>query len=286
MGDEQRGARRRRWFLLAPIALIPAIPVIIGIVLGLAQPGAGASAASTGVNLTPVPAGPSAPAKPRTSPAKPRTSPAKPRTSPALPVPPGPGAIVAVVLHPTTLRASPHGRRLARLTTKTQFGSPETALVVRHVPGWLGVVATQAGNGNLGWIPLSAVSLVRVNWELKVSLRARRLTVVEGGKVRQRYTVAIGQPAAPTPTGRFAVTDRLATGDPSGPYGCCILALSARSPHAIQGWNGGDRIAIHSTPEVSSIGEAVSHGCLRLTLAEGRWLLDHVPLGTPTLISA
>jgi lipoprotein-anchoring transpeptidase ErfK/SrfK len=30
----------------------------------------------------------------------------------------------------------------------------------------------------------------------------------------------------------------------------------------------------------------VSHGCLRLTLPEGQWLLNHVPLGTPTLISA
>jgi lipoprotein-anchoring transpeptidase ErfK/SrfK len=274
--DEQvgRGARPRRWLLLAPLALIPAIPVIIGIVLGLGQSSSGRSAANTAVNLTPVPSRPSAPAKPRTSPAA------------ALPVPPGPGAIVAVLRHSTTLRSSPHGRQVARLATKTQFGSPETVLVVRHVPGWLGVVATQAGNGKVGWIPLSAASLARVNWELKVSLRARRLTVLEGGKVLQRYTVAIGRPAAPTPTGRFAVTDRLATGDPSGPYGCCILALSARSPHAIQDWNGGDRIAIHSTPEVSSIGEAVSHGCLRLTLAEGRWLLSHVPLGTPTLISA
>ncbi|HSC05067.1 MAG TPA: L,D-transpeptidase family protein [Solirubrobacteraceae bacterium] len=275
MGDEEqvgRGARPRRWLLFAPIALIPAIPVIIGIVLGMGQPDAGTPAANTAVNLTPVPSRPSAPAKPR--------------ISTALPVAPGPGAIVAILLHSTALRAAPHGRRVARLTTKTQFGSRETMLVVRHVPGWLGVVATQTGNGKVGWIPLSAASLVRVNWELKVSLKARRLTVLRGGKVLKRYTVAIGQPAAPTPTGRFAVTDRLTTGNPSGPYGCCILALSAHSPHAIQGWQGGDRIAIHSTPEVSSIGEAVSHGCLRLTLAEGRWLLGHVPLGTPTLISA
>jgi lipoprotein-anchoring transpeptidase ErfK/SrfK len=272
--DEQggRGARPRRWWLLAPIALIPAIPIVIGIVLGLGQPGAGASAPTPAVNLTPVPSRPSAPVKPR--------------VSTALPVAPGPGAIVAVLLHSTTLRATPHGRRIARLTTKTQFGSRETVLVVRHVPGWLGVVATQAGNGKVGWIPLKAASLARVNWELKVSLKARRLTVLKDGKALKHYTVAIGQPAAPTPTGRFAVTDRLTTGDPSGPYGCCILALSAKSPHAIQGWDGGDRIAIHSTPEVSSIGEAVSHGCLRLTLAEGRWLLGHVPLGTPTLISA
>jgi lipoprotein-anchoring transpeptidase ErfK/SrfK len=272
--DEQGGggARPRRWLLLAAIALIPAIPVIIGIVLGLAQPGARAIPASTAVNLTPVPSHPSAPAKHH--------------ASPALPVAPGPGAIVATVLHSTVLRAKPHGRRLARLTTKTQFGSRETALVVRHVPGWLGVVSTEAGNGKVGWIPLRAVSLTRVNWQLKVSLRARRLTVLEGDKVVKRYTVAIGQPAAPTPTGRFAVTDRLTTGDPSGPYGCCILALSAHSPHAIQGWDGGDRIAIHSTPELWSIGQAVSHGCLRLTLPEGRWLLGHIPLGTPTLISA
>jgi lipoprotein-anchoring transpeptidase ErfK/SrfK len=148
------------------------------------------------------------------------------------------------------------------------------------------VVATQAGNGHIGWIPLSATGLARINWQLKVSLSARRLTVLQGGKVINRFTVAIGAPAAPTPTGRFAVTDRLTTGDPAGPYGCCILALSAKSPHAIQGWNGGNRIAIHSTPEVSSIGEAASHGCLRVTLADGRWLLDHVPLGTPALISS
>jgi len=158
--------------------------------------------------------------------------------------------------------------------------------VVERAPGWLGVIGTAAGNGRVGWIPASAASLDRVAWELKVSLSARRVTVIDAGKVLQRYTVAVGAPDSPTPTGRFEVTDRLATGDPTGSYGCCILALSAHSPHAIQHWSGGDRIAIHSTPESSSIGHPVSHGCMRLTLAEGRWLLDHVPLGTPVLISS
>src|SRR5581483_52889 len=170
--DEQagRGARPRRWLLLAPRALIPAIPVIIGIVLGLGQGGAGAAPASTVSNFTPVPSTP--------------TTPTKHPASTALPVAAGPGAIVAVLLHPTALRAKPHGRSIAHLTTKTQFGSRETALVVRHVPGWLGVVTTEGGNGTVGWIPLSAASLVRVNWELKVSLSARKLTVLEGGRVR------------------------------------------------------------------------------------------------------
>lgn len=201
-------------------------------------------------------------------------------------LPPGRGALAAIVRKATQMRVAPAGRALARLPTKTEFGSPQVLWVVAHRHDWLGVVSPLAGNGRLGWIQGSAVTLIRESWELRVSLSARRLTVLDRGKTVKRVTVAIGRPDAPTPTGRFAVTDRLATGDPSGPYGCCILALSAKSPHAIQGWSGGNRIAIHSTPEDSSVGLPVSHGCLRVTLVEGRWLLAHIPLGTPTLVSS
>jgi lipoprotein-anchoring transpeptidase ErfK/SrfK len=192
---------------------------------------------------------------------------------------------VAILRHGTALRASPGGRRLAALGRHTEFGSPEYLLVVARRHGWLAVLSPLAGNGRVGWIAQSAASLARNPWELRVSLAARRLTVLRDGHVVQRVTVAIGPPQTPTPVGRFAVTDRLVTGDPQGPYGCCILALSAHAPHVIQGWGGGDRIAIHSTPENASIGQAVSHGCVRVTLAEGRWLLSHIPLATPTLIS-
>ncbi len=196
------------------------------------------------------------------------------------------GALVAIVRHATTMRVTPGGRTLGALRTRTPFGSPAVVWVTTRRGQWLGVVSALAGNGRLGWIPRSATRLSHVSWELKVSLAARRLTVLQRGKPVQHYPVAIGRPDAPTPTGRFAVTDRLFTGDPSGPYGCCILALSAHSPHAIQGWSGGTRIAIHSTPETSSIGLPASHGCVRVTLADGRWLLAHIPLGTPTLISS
>jgi lipoprotein-anchoring transpeptidase ErfK/SrfK len=214
------------------------------------------------------------------------TSAASAPAPPGLKLPGGSGALVAQLAHPTELRARPGGRVVARLSTKTVFGSPEVMWVARHAGRWLGVVTPQAGNNHVGWIRASAASLSRVTWELRVSLSTRKVTVLDRGHVAQRYTVAIGAPDAPTPTGRFAVTDRLLTGNPAGPYGCCILALSATAPHAIQGWSGGNRIAIHSTPETGSIGEAVSHGCLRLTLAEGRWLVNHIPLGTPTLISS
>jgi lipoprotein-anchoring transpeptidase ErfK/SrfK len=271
---------------VALAVLIPAVPLAFGIGIELggssAAPAVTTTAGFTAVASTAAPA-PATPATQTTGTTSSTRTPTK-RSLP--PVPAGRGAIVASVVHPTALRAIPGGRTMARLSTKTEFGSPETVWVVRRVPGWVGVVATQAGNGRVGWIRQGAVSLGRDTWQLKVSLSARRVTVLNAGKVVRQFTAAIGRTGAPTPTGRFAVTDRLKTGNDNGPYGCCILALSAHSPHTIQGWTGGDRIAIHSTPDTTSIGEAASHGCVRVTLAEGRWLLAHIPLGTPTVISS
>jgi lipoprotein-anchoring transpeptidase ErfK/SrfK len=254
--------------LIALAAAIPVAPIVVGIVL---VSGGGGSAATRNNTFKPVP---------ELSTAAPTLA-----VSPN-PIPPGPGALVAQVMRRTTMRAAPDGRSLGAIGPRTEFGSPEIVLVARHTTRWLGVVSPLAGNGRLGWIPLAATTLSRVATEIKVSLAARRLTVLDSGRILRRYTVAIGRPDAPTPTGRFAVTDRLATDDPSGPYGCCIIALSAHSPHAIQGWGGGTRIAIHATVDTSTIGEAVSHGCLRLTSAEGNWLMYHIPLGTPTVITS
>ena len=268
--------RSPRPVFIALAVLVPIVPILVALLMG----GSGGSAAVL-TNAVTVPAPKFAPA-PSTATAS--ASPAPRDTGVRLP--PGHGALVALLRHPTALHAKPSGHVLAKLGIKTQFGSPQAMWVVRHSGRWLGVVSSTAGNGHVGWIPASVVSLSRVNWELRVSLSARRLTVLDNGQVKQRYTVAIGAPDAPTPTGRFAVTDRLLTGDSAGPYGCCILALTAKAPHAIQDWSGGNRIAIHSTPETETIGEAVSHGCVRLTLAEGQWLINHIPLGTPTLISS
>jgi lipoprotein-anchoring transpeptidase ErfK/SrfK len=256
----------RRPLLAGAAALVPVIPIVIALLL---NSGGGASGSTVATATTP-------PFKPV----------AVPKAAPTnLLLPPGSGALVALVQHPTAMRSAPGGHVYSKVPTHTEFGSPQAMWVVRLSGPWLGVVSPLAGNGRVGWIPASAASLSRVDWKLEVSLAKRQLTVLEGSHVKARYTVAIGASTAPTPTGRFAVTDRLNTGNPGGPYGCCILALSAKAPHAIQDWSGGNRIAIHSTPETSSIGQAVSHGCMRLTLAEGRGLLGHVPIGTPTLIS-
>jgi hypothetical protein len=46
----------------------------------------------------------------------------------------------------------------------------------------------------------------------------------------------------------------------------------------------GDGYLLHGTPDAESIGDAVTHGCMRLHDADIEWLYDHIPVGTPVYI--
>ena len=101
----------------------------------------------------------------------------------------------------------------------------------------------------------------------------------------RRIPVGSAGPATPTPVGEFAVTDKVRMIEEASAYGCCALALTGHQPHIPQGWSGGDRLAVHGTQDESTIGQAVSLGCLRASEADMHWLIDRVPLGTPVEIA-
>ena len=135
--------------------------------------------------------------------------------------------------------------------------------MTRRRDGWLRVVTPELANGRPGWIRESKVRLGAVDVSIHVDRSARRLTVRRHGRVVRRLPVAVGRPGTETPTGRFAVTDKLRTQRADSPYGCCALALSGHQPRLLPGWPGGDRLAIHATPQADSVGQAASLGCLR-----------------------
>lgn len=196
-------------------------------------------------------------------------------------VPVPPPDEVAHVVEPAYLRASPGGRVIARVGRRTQFGSDRVHPIVRRRGDWVGVIAPERQGDRLAWLPAEHVRAASHRVRLHVDLSARTVRVIRGGRVVRRVRVAVGAPGTPTPTGRFAVTDRLKG---FGPYGCCILALSARQPNLAQGWSGGDRIAIHGTAVTSSIGTEASNGCLRATDRNMRRLVRLAPPGTRVLI--
>lgn len=165
------------------------------------------------------------------------------------------------VTRPVRLRATPGGAVVGGILPRTEFRSATILPVVAQRDGWLGVISRELPNGQVGWIAANAgLVAYRTRWSVVASLGRREVVVRESGRVVQRFPVAIGTPSTPTPTGRFAVTDKLLTEDPSSPYGCCILALSAHQPNTPQGWGGGNRVAIHATSLPETIGTAASLG--------------------------
>ncbi len=100
-----------------------------------------------------------------------------------------------------------------------------------------------------------------------VSLEDRKLALVEDGHVKKVYTVAVGKPSTPSPEGSFTIQRRVKNPvyqhngkniqpGPGNPVGTRWMGLNIRG------------YGIHGTNEPKSIGQAASHGCIRMAKAD------------------
>jgi hypothetical protein len=196
------------------------------------------------------------------------------------------GRAVAIVRRSVPLRERPNGGVIARAGTSTEFGSARVMSIAAQRGPWLGVVATEMPNGKLAWVHIEnpGLSFRRHAYSLHADLSGRWLELRRSGRRIRRISVAVGRPGSETPTGRFAVTDKLSGGNYGLYYGCCILALNAHQPNLPPGWQGGNRIAIHGTNAPGTIGSPSSAGCLRAADSDLEILMRRVPLGTPVFI--
>jgi hypothetical protein len=183
------------------------------------------------------------------------------------------------------LHHRPGGRVVAILGDRTDLGS-HTVLTVLGRRGSWAQVSVAVLRGRRAWLRIDGhVARRATRWELRADVSARSLQVLHDGRLVHDYRVAVGAPISPTPIGRFQVTDKLRGPKFGASYGCCILALSTDQPHPPPGWTGMARMAVHGTNAERTIGDAVSAGCLHAHAAAMRWMMRHVPVGTPVVIS-
>jgi lipoprotein-anchoring transpeptidase ErfK/SrfK len=194
--------------------------------------------------------------------------------------------LLARVMAPTELRLAPGGSPVARLGVRTEFGSRRVLAVTARRAGWLEVIAPERPNGGRGWIPERRVRLDATDFSVHIDRSARRLILRRAGRAVRGFPVAVGRRGTPTPTGRFAITDKLHPDGADSPYGCCALALSGHQTRLLPGWPGGDRLAIHATPQVETVGTRASLGCLRGYERDVRVLMRVVPVGAPVFVTA
>ncbi|MGE5507220.1 MAG: LysM peptidoglycan-binding domain-containing protein [Chitinophagales bacterium] len=87
-------------------------------------------------------------------------------------------------------------------------------------------------------------------YSVEVNLANRQLTLLQNGVQQATFPVAIGKPATPTPIGNFTILNKAF--DPGGVFGTRWLGVTE------------DGVGIHGTSDPSSIGLAVSNGCIRM----------------------
>ncbi|MDQ7092778.1 L,D-transpeptidase [Desulfosporosinus sp. PR] len=98
----------------------------------------------------------------------------------------------------------------------------------------------------------------------------RQLELYEGNRLIRRYPIAVGKKATPTPHGHYYIAAKHL--HPGGVFGSRWMGLSLPT------------YGIHGTNSPSSIGQAISKGCIRMHNHDAEALYQHVVIGTPVTI--
>jgi len=196
---------------------------------------------------------------------------------------------VGIARRPITVRRRPADTAplLTRLPLQTPAEYPTVVLVdqVREVDGvpWYKVWLAVAPNESRGWVRDGQMAFYTTTSRIVIDLSRRELMVYRRGELMRTFPVAVGRPGLETPTGHFYITQKLRPPDPSGVYGVLQLGTSATQPK-LNGWPDGGLVAIHGTNEPGLIGQAISHGCVRMTNAAVQAVSRLVPAGSPVII--
>jgi L,D-transpeptidase catalytic domain len=203
-----------------------------------------------------------------------------------------PTQALAELLHGQRVHRSPtsNSRVVATISAHRPITGAQTTLPVigrytgRHGMRWLRVMLPGRPNNFTGWIAQQGTSDFVTGWHIVVDTSRRYIWVYYHGRVARSFPAVVGKPSTPTPSGNFFVEESeiMPSWQVGGPY---ALALSARS-NVLQEFDGGPgQIAIHGRDSLGgTLGQAESHGCMRLATGDITWLAMRIGAGTPVTI--
>jgi lipoprotein-anchoring transpeptidase ErfK/SrfK len=190
-----------------------------------------------------------------------------------------------------SVRSTPSrtGRVVATLTQFRPDFHPRTVLVLdarldrSGRPSWYRISVPGRPNGRTGWIPAGAADVAAVDRWLVIYRGSRKFELYVNGSLRRTGPVAVGARGMETPTGLFYVQSRFV------PRHYPILgayAFETSGYSKLSDWPGGGVVGVHGTNTPWLIGQAVSHGCVRLRNSDVLALRTLVRVGTPIKIVA
>jgi len=176
--------------------------------------------------------------------------------------------------------------RVAQLTWYTADGFPSIYIALRthwdaHGSEWVKLRVPGRPNGRTGWVQRNALGALHLTHLLVVVNRERlRMYFFRGGRQIWSAPVGVGRAGTPTPTGHFWIDERFTIADPGSGY--YPYAFGTTDYSTLSDWPGGGVVGIHGPYyDASGIPGYISHGCIRLHVADDLWFAAHVALGTP-----
>ncbi len=123
---------------------------------------------------------------------------------------------------------------------------------------------------------------------LVLNLKERRVYVYKDDQVIANYRVAIGRRGWETPRGNFSVIQMVENPQWQNPWNGRVSAPGPNSPLG-ERWigfsrEGGKYIGFHGTPGEHVMGQAVSHGCVRMRNRDVKELYELVQTGIPVIV--
>lgn len=126
------------------------------------------------------------------------------------------------------------------------------------------------------------------NTSLVIKLSQRRVFVYQNNQLKVSYPIAVGKAGWETPTGHYKVIDMQRNPAWQHPLNGKVIPPGPDNPLGerwIAFWTDGrDFIGFHGTPEEQLVGQAVSHGCIRMRNKDVLVLYSLVKIGTPVTV--
>jgi lipoprotein-anchoring transpeptidase ErfK/SrfK len=157
----------------------------------------------------------------------------------------------------------------------------ETRRDVEGRPSWYRVEIPGRPNGRSGWVPAASADVSPVDRWLVIYRGSRKFELYVRGKLRRTGPVAVGARGMETPVGLLYVQSKFVP-DQYPILGAYAFETSGYSK--LSEWPGGGIVGVHGTNAPWLIGQAVSHGCVRLRNSDILALRPYVRPGTPVKI--
>jgi hypothetical protein len=188
---------------------------------------------------------------------------------------------------PVRAAPSPRGRVIKTLTQFRDDYRVQEVYAVKTAIGtdghpWYKISIPMRPNGTMGWIPARTVSLSPTVAEIDVHRVSRTIDLYWHGAHVWHAIVAVGAPGMETPLGHYYVAARFVPYD--DPF-LGVFGVETSGYSRLTEWPGGGWFGIHGTDMPQLLGQAVSHGCIRVSNLTATKLRQYSPLGTPIVIT-